>query len=416
MDNIAIRTEHLSKRYALGVINTGTFFRDLQVLLARRRGKPNPHAKLGYEYYDGPDSFWALKDLNLEIRQGERVGIIGRNGAGKSTLLKLISRISAPTEGVIKIRGKVASLLEVGTGFHKELTGRENIYLNGAILGMKKKKINRMLDEIIDFSGIERHIDTPVKRYSSGMFVRLGFAVAAHLDSDILIADEVLAVGDAKFQQKALGKMASISRDLGRTILFVSHNMAAVQALCETGILLDSGRVMLQGPVNDCLRTYNTGTLRGKASLWEGEDGDRNLLLTHASLVQSEGAIDLTVRFRINTSGLDYVYTMIVLNGDGERVCISSASDSLSDVEYARTCEAGDHELQLRMDVTIFASGEYYIEFDFAIHNLKRITKDDTKLYFEIFDQRRNRHPSITRMNCIKPKMDWIVTGKKQGR
>jgi len=258
MNDLAIQLEHISKKYELGVINTGTFFRDMQTLIARKQGKPDPHAKIGNEYQDGLDSFWALKDVSLDIRQGDRVGIIGRNGAGKSTLLKLISRISAPTEGCIRINGRVASLLEVGTGFHKELTGRENIYLNGSILGMKKRTIDKKIDEIIDFSGIERHIDTPVKRYSSGMYVRLGFAVAAHLDSEILIADEVLAVGDVKFQQKAIGKMNSISSEQGRTVLFVSHNMQSVQALCNKGVILEKGRLTASGDIDDCVRKYNS--------------------------------------------------------------------------------------------------------------------------------------------------------------
>lgn len=244
MSDIAIKAEHLSKKYRLGVINNGTLFADFQTWVALKRGKEDPHSKIGEDKYSGgKDHFWALKDLNFEIKQGDRVGIIGKNGAGKSTLLKILSRITTPTEGLVKIKGKITSLLEVGTGFHGELTGRENIYLNGAILGMKKKQIDRKMDEIIDFSGIERHIDTPVKRYSSGMYVRLAFAVAAHLDSDILIADEVLAVGDAEFQKKALGKMQDVSTGEGRTVLFVSHNMVAVRSLCNSGIVLEKGRI-----------------------------------------------------------------------------------------------------------------------------------------------------------------------------
>jgi lipopolysaccharide transport system ATP-binding protein len=244
MSDIAIKTEHLSKMYRLGVINNGTLFRDIQTWIALKRGKEDPHSKIGEnKYHSDAGRFWALKDLNLEIKQGDRVGIIGKNGAGKSTLLKLLSRITAPTEGTIKIKGKIASLLEVGTGFHGELTGRENIYLNGAILGMKKRHITEKMDEIIAFSGIEHHIDTPVKRYSSGMYVRLAFAVAAHLDSDILIADEVLAVGDTEFQKKALGKMQDLSTGQGRTVLFVSHNMVAVKNLCNCGVVLTKGYI-----------------------------------------------------------------------------------------------------------------------------------------------------------------------------
>ena len=243
-NDIAIKVENLSKYYRLGVINNGTLFRDIQSWWARVRGKEDPHAKIGSSYDSTAEGFWALKDLNFEIKKGDRVGIIGHNGAGKSTLLKLLSQITSPTEGSIKINGKIASLLEVGTGFHPEMTGRENIYMNGAILGMKHDEIDKKVKDIIEFSEIGEHIDTPVKRYSSGMYVRLAFAVAAHLDSDILIADEVLAVGDAAFQKKALGKMNELSSGEGRTVLFVSHNMAQVKNLCNKGIVLEKGRVV----------------------------------------------------------------------------------------------------------------------------------------------------------------------------
>lgn len=243
-NDIAIKVENLSKYYKLGVINNGTLFRDMQSWWARVRGKEDPHAKIGSKYDPTKEGFWALKDLNFEIKKGDRVGIIGHNGAGKSTLLKLLSQITAPTEGSIKINGKIASLLEVGTGFHPEMTGRENIYMNGAILGMSHDEIDKKVNDIIEFSEIGEHIDTPVKRYSSGMYVRLAFAVAAHLDSDILIADEVLAVGDAAFQKKALGKMNELSTGEGRTVLFVSHNMAQVKNLCNKGIVLEKGRVV----------------------------------------------------------------------------------------------------------------------------------------------------------------------------
>lgn len=260
MAETVIKAENLSKMYHLGVISNGTLFRDIQSWWALKHNKEDPHAKIGAnKYTENNTEFWALKDLNLEIKQGDRVGIIGKNGAGKSTLLKILSRITTPTEGCVKIRGKVSSLLEVGTGFHGELTGRENIYLNGAILGMKKREIDRKLDEIIDFSSIEKHIDTPVKRYSSGMYVRLAFAVAAHLDSDILIADEVLAVGDAEFQKKAIGKMSDLSTSQGRTVLFVSHNMAAVKALCNKGFVLEKGRIKFQSDsIDEAIGAYLT--------------------------------------------------------------------------------------------------------------------------------------------------------------
>jgi lipopolysaccharide transport system ATP-binding protein len=257
--NTLIKVEGLSKQYRLGVVGTGTMRDDLIKWWSALRGKENPLLKLG-ESNDrtqtGNSNYvWSLKDINFEVNQGDVLGIIGRNGAGKSTLLKVLSRITAPTTGSIKIKGRVASLLEVGTGFHPELTGRENIYLNGAILGMKKAEITRKMDEIIAFSSVERYVDTPVKRYSSGMYVRLAFAVAAHLDPEILILDEVLAVGDTEFQNKCLGKIKDISTQ-GRTVLFVSHNMGSIQNLCNRGLLLNNGEVVFDGKANDAVSEY----------------------------------------------------------------------------------------------------------------------------------------------------------------
>jgi lipopolysaccharide transport system ATP-binding protein len=261
--SIAIKVENLSKLYRLGEIGTGTLSYDMQRWLAKMRGKEDPFLKIG-EANDrttkGSDIVYSLHDLNFEIQQGDAVGIIGRNGAGKSTLLKILSRVTSPTTGRINIKGRVASLLEVGTGFHPELTGKENIYLNGAILGMRKKEIDRRLEEIIDFSGVERYINTPVKRYSSGMYVRLAFAVAAHLESEILIVDEVLAVGDAEFQKKCLGKMGEVSKGDGKTILFVSHNMVAIKALCNKGIYLQNGKVKQTGDINESIHAYLNNT------------------------------------------------------------------------------------------------------------------------------------------------------------
>ena len=238
-----ISVENLSKSYTLGTIGTGTFSYDLAVWWARVRGKPNPLLRIGETDHGNRvgEEIWALKDVSFQVQQGEVLGVIGRNGAGKSTLLKILSRVTAPTSGEVKVKGRIASLLEVGTGFHPELTGRENIYLNGAILGMTKEEVTRKFDEIVDFSGVEKFIDTPVKRYSSGMYVRLAFAVAAHLESEILLVDEVLAVGDAEFQKKCLGKMGDVAHNEGRTVLFVSHNMAAVRQLTEKSLLLLSG-------------------------------------------------------------------------------------------------------------------------------------------------------------------------------
>jgi len=260
MSNIILKIENLSKQYRLGLVGTGTMGDDLKRWWANIRGKEDPFLKIGdinNRATKGTSNYvWALKDINFEVQQGEVLGIIGKNGAGKSTLLKILSKITSPTTGSIKSKGRVASLLEVGTGFHGEMTGRENIFLNGAILGMTKKEITDKLDEIIEFSGCERYIDTPVKRYSSGMTVRLAFAVAAFLEPDILIIDEVLAVGDAEFQKKAIGKMQEISAGGGRTVLFVSHNMAAVKSLCTRGIVLENGGIVFDGETDKAVEHY----------------------------------------------------------------------------------------------------------------------------------------------------------------
>ena len=255
-----IKVENLSKQYRLGDVGTGTISHDMNRWWHRIRGKEDPYMKIG-ESNDrsvkgDSDYVWALKDINFEVQQGEVLGIIGRNGAGKSTLLKILSRTTSPSTGSVKIKGRVASLLEVGTGFHPELSGRDNIFLNGAILGMSRREIERKFDEIVDFAGVERYIDTPVKRYSSGMYVRLAFGVAAHLDPEILIVDEVLAVGDTEFQKKALGKMKEVSSKEGRTVLFVSHNLQAIASLTNTCIYLNNGQLHNIGKTNDLISEY----------------------------------------------------------------------------------------------------------------------------------------------------------------
>jgi lipopolysaccharide transport system ATP-binding protein len=267
MPEMVIAVEGLSKQYRYGVIGHGTLYKDIESWWARVRGKEDPNVKITSDVGLGLDGewFWALQDVSFEVQQGEVLGIIGRNGAGKSTLLKILSRVTIPTRGVVKIKGRVASLLEIGTGFHPELTGRDNIYLNGAILGMTKAEIKSKFDEIVDFSGLERFIDTPVKRYSSGMHVRLAFAVAAHLEPEILFVDEVLAVGDAEFQKKCLGKMEDIAKG-GRTILFVSHNMAAIRNLCGRALLIDKGRLVLDDAAGNTVTRYlNQGLIEGVA-------------------------------------------------------------------------------------------------------------------------------------------------------
>jgi len=252
--NVVIRAENISKLYRLGMIGSSTVVDDLSHIWNRIRGKSETLET--NSKFNNKEDLWALKDINFEVKQGEVLGIIGRNGAGKSTLLKIISQITQPTSGEIRINGKVASLLEVGTGFHPELSGRDNIFLNGSILGMRKNEIKNKFDEIVDFSGVEKFIDTPVKRYSSGMYVRLAFAVAAHLEPEILIVDEVLAVGDAEFQNKCIGKMKDVSGQ-GRTVLFVSHNMGAVKSLCSKGLLLENGKIKYSNDdVNEVIKRY----------------------------------------------------------------------------------------------------------------------------------------------------------------
>ncbi len=261
MSTTAIQFDHVGKLYKLGLVGTGTLSHDLnrwwKTTVLRQEdpylkiGETNDRSKKG-----SSDYVWALKDITFDVKQGDVVGIIGKNGAGKSTLLKLLSRVTSPTTGAIRAKGRIASLLEVGTGFHPELTGRENIYMNGSIMGMTRQEITRKLDEIVDFAGVERYVDTPVKRYSSGMTVRLGFAVAAFLEPEILVVDEVLAVGDAEFQKKAIGKMQDVSKGEGRTVLFVSHNMAAVRSLCSKGVLLENGQIVYQGNTDDTINLY----------------------------------------------------------------------------------------------------------------------------------------------------------------
>jgi len=256
MNDVVIKIEDLYKQYRLGVIGGGTLQADLQSWWARVRGKDDPNIRIGTEYHNKNEKFMALNGINLEVNKGDTLGIIGGNGAGKSTLLKILSRVTAPTKGNVYIRGRISSMLEVGTGFNGELTGRENVYLNGAILGMSKAEVDSKIEQIIDFSEVQQFIDTPVKRYSSGMYVRLAFAVAAHLDSEILVMDEVLAVGDMKFQQKCLGKMGDVANSEGRTILYVSHNMNTIRQLCNRCIVLDKGRIIYNGDVEKAISLY----------------------------------------------------------------------------------------------------------------------------------------------------------------
>jgi len=296
---LALKAENISKQYRIGQVGTGTLSHDLNRMWHKLRGKEDPYLKIG-EVNDrtikgASEYVWSLRNINFEIEQGDAVGIIGRNGAGKSTLLKLLSKVTKPTTGKIYSRGRIASLLEVGTGFHPEMTGRENVFLNGAILGMTRKEISRKFDEIVDFSGVERYIDTPVKRYSSGMYVRLAFAVAAHLESEILIVDEVLAVGDADFQKKCLGKMNDVTKGDGRTILFVSHNMTAIKELCNKGILLNQGQIDYQGDILKSIVEYQKNSTKESSYRYNGNldeaIGNENIRIKEFSVSPSCGEL-----------------------------------------------------------------------------------------------------------------------------
>ena len=313
----AIEFENIGKQYRLGLVSTGTFSRDLNRWWTMNiLRKEDPYLKIGEMNVRSKkgrsDYVWALKDINFSVEQGDVVGIIGSNGAGKSTLLKLLSRVTAPTTGCIRARGRIASLLEVGTGFHPEMTGRENIYMNGAIMGMTKAEITRKLDEIVDFSGCERYIDTPVKRYSSGMTVRLGFAIAAHLEPEILVVDEVLAVGDAEFQKKAIGKMQDISKAGGRTVLFVSHNMAAVKSLCNRGIVLKSGLISYLGDASEAINHY----------LQVYDANEEGKIVDHISWKKS--TIDIS---KIEVNGTDNLQSRVIPSQHTLNVCIEGYTE-----------------------------------------------------------------------------------------
>ena len=343
---LAIKTENLSKAYQIGQFSTGTLSRDIERWWALARGKEDPFLQVG-EVNDrsvkgDSNIVWSLKDLNFEINQGDTVGIIGKNGAGKSTLLKILSRVTSPTTGNVKIKGRVASLLEVGTGFHPELTGRENIYLNGAILGMRKHEITKKFDEIVDFSGVERYIDTPVKRYSSGMYVRLAFAVAAYLESEILVVDEVLAVGDAEFQQKCLGRMGDVSKTDGRTILFVSHNMSAIKTLCKSGITLSNGMLSYSGKIEQAVERYLTSTISTSVTNKRYDEdktpGDELAVLLEYSLLNGKKEkIDnfnlyeevlINVRFKVKKEGFNSSVNLHFFNQEGQYLFVYTANES----------------------------------------------------------------------------------------
>jgi lipopolysaccharide transport system ATP-binding protein len=408
-----IQIENLWKEYRLGVISHGTLSRDLQSWWARLRGKEDPNSKLqpmlaGQEKQIEGDHFWALRDINLEVKEGEILGIIGRNGAGKSTLLKLLSRITAPTKGQIKVKGRIASLLEVGTGFHPELTGRENIFMNGAILGMSKKEIKSKLDEIIDFSGIEQFIDTPVKRYSSGMYVRLAFAVAAHLEPEILIIDEVLAVGDADFQKKCLGKIGEVSKD-GRTVLYVSHNMPSIAELCSNCITLRGGEIIFSG-------SAVAGTERYSNNFYCQDEEQKTDVITLNSVNFLETAnerevlidkpVIISVNFTCNLDGRYLSPDINLFNASGTMIFCSHQIYPIITVKgktYKSVCVIPENFLQ---------AGFYHVDFAVVNPDPFEIYSYHEKVKFFKVKETRTGETSCGKIKVhipgiVSPKLNW---------
>lgn len=415
----AIKVENLSKAYQLGDFGTGTISRDLERFWARLRGKEDPFLKIG-EVNDRTikgesDVVWSLNDINFEVEQGDAVGIIGRNGAGKSTLLKILSRVTSPTTGSIKLRGRIASLLEVGTGFHPELSGRENIYLNGAILGMRKAEIKQKFDEIVSFSGVERYIDTPVKRYSSGMYVRLAFAVAAHLESEILIVDEVLAVGDAEFQKKCLGKMGQVSKSEGRTVLFVSHNMAAVKTLCNRGIVLANGQLIYENRQLEAVSFYQTNN-NTRATFEHHDDvssapGNENIRvlkfiirpLTGDSISISTG-VSFEMIFFNQKAGINLDATFELKNSDEipvfhNGVLISTNNNS----------KTGLYTIKCTIPPNLLNAGNYSFKLIFGENQRYLLFGADDFIGFEVENESRGSNSALA-PGVIHPKLDFNVS------
>ncbi len=418
MSEVVIKVENVSKQYRLGSVGTGTISHDLNRMWARLRGKEDPFAKIG-ETNDrttkgSSDFVWSLKDINFEVKHGEVLGIIGRNGAGKSTLLKILSRTTSPTTGNIKIKGRVASLLEVGTGFHPELSGRENIYLNGAILGMTKSEINRKFDEIVDFSGVERYIDTPVKRYSSGMYVRLAFAVAANLEPDILIVDEVLAVGDAEFQKKCLGKMKDVSVKEGRTVLFVSHNMAAVKSLCDSLIILHQGQVSFTGKTHEGIQCYlqnmeqsNSFHYKREGSIAHSGFYEVSVLNKNEQLHESFGfdeAVSIGMRLKLSSIHLTALLGFRVVDNLERNIFTTEVSVK----EYSSA--GGECTFIATIPPAILVPGRYRIILALHIPNQEIIELLTDIVAFEIvetgssFQQYGNNDYGCVVLNC-----DWKI-------
>jgi lipopolysaccharide transport system ATP-binding protein len=403
-----ISIEHLSKLYRLGEIGTGTLSNDLKVWWAKARGKRNPLATIDTMEQESADrqEIWALKDVNFQIRQGEVLGIIGRNGAGKSTLLKVLSRITAPSSGQVKVKGRIASLLEVGTGFHPELTGRDNIYLNGAILGMSRSEVRKKFDEIVDFSEVEKFVDTPVKRYSSGMYVRLAFAVAAHLEPEIMMVDEVLAVGDTEFQNKCLGKMGDVAKG-GRTVLFVSHNMAAVQSLCTHGVVMDHGRLLFQGNIDECVAAYVSGQ-KNHHSTWKRSDGVKKQLTidevsTYLTGQQPKHLLHVAVNLRSYQPHKSAFMCIDITNAMG-----STIMQATPRLQPFISHDNSQHTCEVEIDLPPLVPGRYSVTVWVGNHNASTIDEVENCVYFDVDDP-----PTIGRIFPYHPNHGFIVPMSK---
>ncbi|MBR6245523.1 ATP-binding cassette domain-containing protein [bacterium] len=403
MTDFAIKIENLRKQYKLGAIGGGTLRSELQSWWARKRGKEDPNMQIGQDCSNFGETFWALDGINLEIKKGEALGVIGANGAGKSTLLKILSRVTAPTEGDIWINGRIASMLEVGTGFHGEMTGRENIYMNGAILGMSKKEVDEKIESIIDFSECRQFIDTPVKRYSSGMYVKLAFAVASHLDAEIMVMDEVLAVGDMKFQKKCLGKMGNAAQNEGKTVLYVSHNMATIRNLCSRCIVLDKGKIIFDGDVEKAIGVYMDNA-SGEFVTHYCFDGQRRSVPERGREIylHSFDFLDKkiakffsleTMRFGFNVEGfkdIDNVRVRLEIRTvEGTNVGMSESQDSFC----IKKGERSDYELEY--DISNLAEGSYTLRLtlfelnDMGIH--RGFDESTETIFFEIIEDEANR-------------------------
>lgn len=407
-----IKVENLYKQYRLGQVSTGSIAHDLNRWWHVVRGKEDPYEKItglnNREDSGSNDYVWALQDINFSVKQGEVLGIIGRNGAGKSTLLKILSKVTSPTKGNIKVKGRIASLLEVGTGFHPELTGRENIFLNGAILGMTKSEIRSKFDEIVAFSGVEKYIDTPVKRYSSGMYVRLAFAVAAHLEPEILIVDEVLAVGDAEFQKKCLGKMKDVSGE-GRTVLFVSHNMVAVKSICQSGILIERGAISFVGSADETVEKYiktNSQKLRPIVSFNNPDEatGNEFIKINKIEIQPSTPYIsdELTIHFSFwnftDDQEINLAFDIIDLQ---ELVIFGSGFKFKMDSN--NLCSAS-----CQIPADLMNDGIYSINLYFSSAEMRPLLKLIDIISFEVVDKERN-HAYFGKINgVIRPKLNWL--------